>query len=131
MLKIKLTLGKDFFMSHSSKIFIGILSFMPIILVIVFFTLFLRLFPMIFEWEHYEPAPGEVFSVFAPIIILAVIMALISLGLLVFFIIHLVGNKTMDSTERVIWILVFLFAGIVGYPIYWYLRVWKNEQGSL
>jgi hypothetical protein len=32
----------------------------------------------------------------------------------------------MDGTERVIWILVFLFAGLVGYPIYWYMRVWKE-----
>ena len=118
-------------MPHSSKIFIGILSFMPIILLIIFFTMFLRFFPAIFEWEHYDPAPGEVFSVFAPIFILGIIMGLVSLGLLVFFIIHLVGNKTMDSTERVIWILVFLFAGIVGYPIYWYLRVWRSEQTNL
>jgi hypothetical protein len=54
-------------------------------------------------------------------------MGLLSLGLLIFFIIHLVRSKAMDSTERIIWVLVFLFAGIIGYPIYWYMRVWKDE----
>ena len=118
-------------MSRSSKALIGILSFLPIILLIVFFVMMFSLFPRIIEWENPEPAPQEVFSAFAPLFVLGFGMGLLSLGLLIFFIMHLVRNKTMDSTERVIWILVFLFAGLVGYPIYWYMRVWKDEQGSL
>jgi hypothetical protein len=118
-------------MSRSSKLFIGLLSFLPIILLIVFFVMFLRTFPLFFEWEKNEPVPQEVFTVFGPLFMLGVIMGILSLGLLVFFIMHLVRNKAMDGTERVIWVLVFLFAGMVGYPIYWYMRVWKNEPGSL
>ncbi|HET9745814.1 MAG TPA: hypothetical protein VFP97_08880 [Chitinophagaceae bacterium] len=118
-------------MSRSSKLFIGLLSFLPIILLIVLFFMIFRMFPVFFEWEETEPAPQEVFTVFGPLFILGMIMGLLSLALLVFFIMHLVRNKTMDGTERVIWILVFLFAGIVGYPIYWYMRVWKDEPGAL
>jgi len=128
---IELTLGKSFFMSRSSKLFIGILSFLPIILLVVMFIMILRLFPTFIEWgnngNNYEPAPQEVFSVFGPIFILGFGMGILSIGLLIFFIMHLIRNKVMDSTERIIWILVFLFAGIIGYPIYWYMRVWKNE----
>jgi hypothetical protein len=64
---------------------------------------------------------------FGPLFIVGFGMGILSIGLLIFFIMHLIRNKAMDSTERIIWILVFLFAGIVGYPIYWYMRVWKNE----
>ena len=53
--------------------------------------------------------------------------ALLSIGLLIFFIMHLLRHKALDSTERIIWILVFLFAGIIGYPIYWYMRIWKDD----
>ena len=122
---------ETFFMSRSSKALIGVLSFLPIILLVVLFVMMFSLIPRVFEWENYEPAPQEVFSVFGPLFILGSGLGILSLGLLIFFIMHLLRNKTMDSTERIIWILVFLFAGIVGYPIYWYMRVWKNEQGSL
>ena len=119
------------FMSRSSKLFIGILSFLPIILLFVMLFMIFRLFPTFIEWSNYgdkyEPATQEVFSAFGPIFVLGLIMGLLSIGLLIFFIMHLLRHKAMDSTERIIWILVFLFAGIIGYPIYWYMRVWKNE----
>jgi type II secretory pathway component PulF len=122
---------KIIFMSRSSKLFIGILSFLPIVLAFVMFFMVLRLIPTFIEWsnngDNYEPATQEVFSVFGPMFILGFGMGILSIGLLIFFIMHLVRHKAMDSTERIIWILVFLFAGIVGYPIYWYMRVWKNE----
>ena len=118
-------------MSRSSKLFVGILSFLPIVLVFVMLFLVLRLIPTFIEWsnhgDNYEPATQEVFSVFGPMFILGFGIAILSIGLLIFFIMHLLRHKTMDSTEKIIWILVFLFAGIVGYPIYWYMRVWKNE----
>ena len=114
-------------MSRSSKGLIGIMSFLPIIMMVVFFVMLFSLFPRFFEWEDYEPAPQEVFGTIAPIFIVGIIMALVSLGLFIFFLIHLIRHKNMESIERVIWILVFIFVGIVGYPIYWYMRIWKDE----
>ena len=125
--KNRINFTKTFFMSRSSKLFIGILSFLPIVLLFVMLFMILRLFPTFIEWgNNYEPAPQEVFSLFGPLFILGFGMGILSIGLLIFFIMHLIRNKTMDSTERIIWILVFLFAGVVGYPIYWYMRVWKD-----
>jgi hypothetical protein len=118
-------------MSRSSKAFVGFLSFLPIILLIFFFAMLFTIFPRILEWENHEPTPPEMFSVFWPIFLLGIIMAILSLGLLVFFIMHLIRNKQMEGIEKVVWILVFFFAGIVGYPIYWYMRIWSEEQGSL
>lgn len=114
-------------MSRSSKLFIGLLSFLPILLLVALFVMIFRLIPEFIEWSNYEPEPQDVFSAFGPVFILGLFMGLLSLGLLIFFIIHLVRNKAMDTTERVIWVLVFLFAGIIGYPIYWYMRVWKDD----
>ena len=117
-------------MSRSSKLFIGILSFLPIILLLVFLFMIFSMFPTFFQWDKYEPAPQEVFSAFAPLFILRFGMGILSIGLLIFFIMHLLRHKALDSTERIIWILVFLFAGIVGYPIYWYMRIWKDDIQS-
>ena len=116
-------------MSRSSKLFVGILSFLPIILLLVFLFMIFSMFPTFIEWgnNNHEPAPQEVFSAFAPLFFLGFGMAILSIGLLIFFIMHMLRHKGMDSTERIIWVLVFLFAGIVGYPIYWYMRVWKDD----
>ena len=93
---------KTFFMSRSSKLFIGILSFLPIVLVFVMFFMALRLIPTFIEWgnngHNYEPAPQEVFTVFGPMFILGFGIAILSVGLLIFFIMHLIRHKAMDST---------------------------------
>lgn len=114
-------------MSRGTKLFIGLLSFLPIIGLIILFSFIFNLLPEIIEWSNYEPDPYTVFETMRPLFIIGLCMGLLSLGLLVFFIMHLVRNKKMDSTERVIWILVFLFVSIVGYPIYWYMRVWRDD----
>ena len=114
-------------MSRSSKLFIGILSFLPIILLLVFLFMIFSSIPTFMIWDKNDPTPQEMFSAFAPLFILGFGMSVLSIGLLIFFIMHLIRHKAMDSTERIIWILVFLFAGIVGYPIYWYMRVWKDD----
>lgn len=125
--RIETNFTKIFFMSRSSKLFIGILSFLPIVLLLVLFAMIFSLFPTFVEWDRYDPAPQEVFSSFAPVFIVGFGMGILSLGLLIFFIMHLIRHRGMDSTERIIWILVLLFAGIIGYPIYWYMRVWKDD----
>ena len=97
---------KTFFMSRSSKLFIGILSFLPIILLLVFLFMIFNMFPTFFQWDKYDPAPQEVFSAFAPLFFLGFAMGILSIGLLIFFIMHLLRHKALDSTERIIWILV-------------------------
>jgi hypothetical protein len=54
-------------------------------------------------------------------------ISLLSIGLLVYFILHAAKHKKMDPTERVIWILVFVLGGIICYPIYWYMKIWKED----
>lgn len=51
---------------------------------------------------------------------------LFSFGLLIYYIIHVVNNKMIDSNERLIGILVFIFANMIGFPIYWYMRIWRK-----
>lgn len=118
-------------MPRSTKAFIGFLSFLPIVLLIAFFILLFSLFPTFFEWENYGPAPQEVFGAFGPLFIVIFLLGILSIGLFIFFLIHLLRHKHMDSIEKVVWILVFIFVGLVGYPIYWYMRIWNDQPGPL
>jgi NADH:ubiquinone oxidoreductase subunit 5 (subunit L)/multisubunit Na+/H+ antiporter MnhA subunit len=127
MVKNRVNFTEILFMSRSSKLFVGLISFVPIILLIIFFIFFFRFFDNIFVWSGYEPEPREVFDAFRPMFMLAIIMSLISLGLLAFFIIHVIQNKKIESTEKIVWVLVFFFASIVGFPVYWYMRIWHDQ----
>lgn len=114
-------------MSRNSKILVGILSFLPIILLFVMIPTLLNLIPQFIEWDKHEPAIEEVLNTIGPFFFLIIFMGLLSLGLLVFFIIHLVNNKSIESGEKIVWIIVFLFVSMVGYPVYWFVRIWNEK----
>ncbi len=114
-------------MSKGQKIFLGILSFLPV------FFIFAFIVAMIFVVRDVvangEPDPS-VFAGFLPFFILIALSSLLSFALLIYYIIHAVNNTRISSNERIVWILVFIFAGIIGLPIYWYMRVWKEEPNN-
>ncbi len=126
--KNPVTLNKQNAMNRSSKILTGILSFLPIILgVVIIFQVF-SLFPNFFQWDEHEPDPYTVFSTMWPVFMTGIIAAIVGLGALIFFIVHMLNNKRVETNERIIWILVFIFTGSIGFPIYWYMRIWKTEN---
>lgn len=113
-------------MSRVSKILLGILSFLPILLVASLFIFMFAQFRTFIQWDH-DPEPGEVFSTFIPMFAIGILLSLVSLGVLIFFIIHLIKGKKMDGTEKAIWVLALILGGIICYPIYWYMKIWKDE----
>lgn len=115
-------------MTKGSKLILGLLSFLPFIMMCIIIAMVFSLFPLLVEWSDHEPDASEVFTTFSPIFIAGLVMAFASLGLLVIFIIHLANNKKIETGEKLIWILVFLFVSIIGYPIYWWLRIWNEEM---
>ena len=115
-------------MSRSGKLFLGALTLLPFLLFAIYIAVFITFF---FEMVRHQSADPEFFfaDIF-PIVVFALLMALATFGLLIYYIIHAVNNKKIDSTERLIWILVFLFAGMIGFPIYWYMRIWKDSTSE-
>lgn len=114
-------------MSRTSKILIGIMSMLPIILTGTMFIFMFLQFSNMAHWEDKERPSTFFFGNFQYFFMLMMVMFLLSIGLLVFFIIQLVKNKKMDPTERAIWILAFVLGGMLSYPIYWYMKIWKED----
>ena len=115
-------------LTKTQKIVIGIFTLLPFVLVPYFLIqIFIFVMDMVAH-EHQEPDVAVilagVFSFLVPIIITGVI----SFGLLIFYIIHAVSNKTINSTEQLIWILVFIFVSTIGFPVYWVLRIWNEKE---
>lgn len=115
-------------MAQENKTVSGILSFLPLAAFLAYIISFLGFFMPIFVKEiHHEEQVEAFYPGLVYIIIFAIVLGIVSLGALVYFIIHAINNKAIDSTERLVWILIFIFTGMIGYPIYWYMRIYKNQ----
>lgn len=118
-------------MTKNKKILLGILTFLPYVFIAIYFFAFFISFSGIFIASHnnYEPNPDILFGNFALVFIIIMLASLLSIGLMIYYIIHIANNPKFDETNRLIWILIIIFANLIGYSIYWYLQIWKVDNG--
>jgi hypothetical protein len=119
-------------MNKSKKIWIGFLSFLPLLLGIAALVyMFVGFLPTLIRMEEEGAAdamPLTVLSQMMPFVLLIVISALLHMGLLIYFIIHAVNNKHVKQEERIIWVLVFIFVSSIAFPVYWAIRIWPDPK---
>lgn len=48
----------------------------------------------------------------------------ITLGLMVFYLVHLFRRSGLDSHQRVIWLVAIVFLNVWAMPFYWYFHIW-------
>jgi hypothetical protein len=117
-------------MTKSKKIWLGFLSVVPLLsgfaLIIYMFTTFTTL--PFWELDNGEAPPPWFIDRMISFFIVAMVLLLIHLGLLIYFIVHVMNNPQVKSEERIIWILVFIFVNSVGFPIYWAIRIWPSPK---
>jgi hypothetical protein len=59
----------------------------------------------------------------AVIAIIAVCTAFLGFGLYIYYLVHAINNKEIDSTEKIMWVILFTFSGFIGVPVYFFTRV--------
>ncbi|MDX2048451.1 MAG: hypothetical protein SFU87_16815 [Chitinophagaceae bacterium] len=116
-------------MTRSSKIISGILTFIPFVLLIVYFFSIGFLVRDAIMHRH-EDMPFPILTDVFWMVLIALLLGLFSIGLLIYYIMHALNNKFIDSNEKLIWVLVFVFASIIGFPIYWYMRIWQGPEAK-
>lgn len=117
--------------NRNQSILIGIFTFLPFILFpIILFQIFGFVINMVAANEYGEPEASDVLMRISSFIIPIILVGLLSLGLLIFYIIHAAMNKKIESIEQIMWILLFVFFGIIVFPIYWFIRIWNTSKNS-
>jgi hypothetical protein len=119
-------------LSQSQKILIGILTLLPFLFVPYFiFQVFSFVMTTVSnDRVGIDLQPVAIISAILSFIFPIILLSLLSLGLFIFYIIHTVNNKNMESTERIIWILLFIFVGFIIFPIYWFMRIWNDSKSE-
>lgn len=119
-------------MSISRKLLLGLFSLLPMLFLVIYFIVFFSFFITIIRNSHNpDLLPEMMLEHIGSIIAFMLLMVITKLGTLIYFIIHAVNNPAIDGTERIVWILVFIFAGMIGFPVYWYMRIWKTPDARI
>lgn len=113
-------------MFKSKNIVSAFLAFLPATAFVIYIVWFLFVFAGFFNNTMQHPSAYSLNNFFISIYIIAFFMFTACTVSLIYFIVHAVNNKLLDKSERLVWIIVFLFASFVGYPIYWYMKIVKR-----
>ena len=109
--------------SQTGKIIIGILTilqlFIGLFAMIWFFSAFL---PVIIGGNEAEIEQLVLFSM-GKFIIMAIILGILSLGVLIFYLVHAGTNKHISTTMKVIWVLLLLFFGSIVEVVYFFMEI--------
>jgi hypothetical protein len=121
-------------LSTTQKVVLGMFTILPLVLLpYIFFQVFHTL---LYNLHDVDPefmdstSQKEFFFMMIQIMIPSMIISLLSIGLLIFYLIHAAKNNSLNTNERLIWILIFVFAGVIGFPIYWYMQIWKAPAST-
>jgi len=119
-------------MSKNAKVLVGIWTFLPVVLVIFLVVNALNMAAHVVMRGDNMTAP-EAINAAIPIVICYILLILCALSLLIFYIVHAVNNKSIESGERVMWILLFIFLGSIACPIYFFIKIVpeKPKQESI
>ncbi|PAU93345.1 hypothetical protein CK503_11435 [Aliifodinibius salipaludis] len=116
-------------LNKSAKIVLGIITFLPLLFTIsILGFIIFNFFSMFFSQE--PQIPMMLFSYLSYILPYLFVIILLTLGLFVFYIVHLIQNSFLDTEKRILWIVVvFLLYGFA-IPIYWYIHIWKRNTAE-
>jgi hypothetical protein len=112
-------------MKSSTKFWLGLFTFLPLLLLVLFFVFFFTVFfENIIELEQNQGEfPFEFLQSLTWIILLIVFMGIISLGIKIYYIVHTNNNSENDTNKKIMWTLILIFTGIIGSIIYYFMEI--------
>lgn len=114
-------------LSRSQKIIVGVFTALPFLLLpYIVYEIVNFILHTVEVSKQGDPEPADILAAVMSFIGPLLLLSFTSFALLIFYIIHAVGNKMISTTERILWILIFIFIGIISFPVYWFLRLWNH-----
>lgn len=113
-------------MNSIQKFWLGFFTFLPILFIVLFFGFFFTVFLGNIEAldnSHHNEFPMEFMQSMMWFVILIIIMAMVSLGIKIYYIVHANNNKESDTNKKVMWTLLLIFVGTVGSIVYYFVEI--------
>lgn len=120
-------------MTRTRKIWLGILTFLPIVFFIgyfiAFFVFFIGMFQDIGEINNNtNPSNNLEFlnnmgTFFIVVFLLIFFIIFMGLGIMIYYIIHANKNPLNDSNKKLMWTLVLIFTSTIGCIVYYFVEI--------
>ena len=110
-------------MNRVFKIILGIITFWPILYIILFVLSAFFLpnnNPLISNWS-------EVFPVFFGLHIFTMILIF---ALVITYIIIIIKNDRIVKETKILWVVMTVWGNMLTMPIYWCLHIWRKPKDS-
>lgn len=120
-------------MSKSAKVLLGILTFLPLVLLISYIGVFVSFIvkmtahSTVSKQGHSLHNSLPFFQENMIILVCIILLMLISsLGLLIYYIVHIMNNPRLknNNTQQLVWALILLFGGFIGGIIYYFMEIY-------
>lgn len=119
-------------LTKSQKVLLGILHFVPLIGFIAYFIfIFSFIFGNIqkFDGHNNQPPPPEFFQGFIGAFVIIIFSVLVALGVKIFDIIHLTRSNKGDKSNKILmWVLLFVFVGVISEIVYYFLEILPEKN---
>lgn len=113
-------------LNKSSKVVLGILTFLP--LVVGVGSVIFGIYQLMSLFFSEDPAVPVIFlSYLSYIIPYLFSFFFVYLGLEIFYLIHVLKNKFLDSEKKFLWVVVLFILNAISMPVYWYVHIWKDN----
>lgn len=112
-------------MKSSTKFWLAIFTFLPIVFLIVFFVFFFTVFleNAIALEQNGSEIPVEFIRSLVWFIPLIILIALTSLGIKIYYIVHTNNNTANDTNKKIMWTLLLIFTGSIGAIVYYFIEI--------
>tara|TARA_A100000171_G_scaffold53100_1_gene76842 strand:+ start:2156 stop:2539 length:384 start_codon:yes stop_codon:yes gene_type:complete len=124
-------------MTKSKKIWLGILTFLPIAFIIIYiicFALYMMTCVDVLDSEMGDSNvtdPSPFFAFFGIMFVMMFFTIISAIGLMIYYIIHANNNPKFDSNQKLLWILVQVFAGGIGNIVYYFVEILPKDTPHL
>ena len=103
-------------MHRSSRLFLGLPTFVPLVLSVAILAIDLS-----------RPALGSEPQMSATGL-LQILMFLVLFMLWLFYFAYMLKNRALGASSKVMWSVAFVLAAPIALPLYWYWYVWKEPD---
>lgn len=119
-------------MSTTKKIWLGIFTFLPFLLglvyIVYFFTFFLE--TIINAENNQNEFPVEFFQSLSTIIVVVILAVIIKLAIMVYYIVHVSNNKDKDSNTKIMWIVLLVLVSSIASLVYYFVEIIPSKQSD-
>ena len=116
-------------MKNSSKILLGILTFLPVLLILTYVLyIFTGFIPMAIRLEDSnQQVPVEFFESISVMIVLIILAVTIKLGITIYYIVHATNNPKNETNTKIMWIVLLVLVGTVTSIVYYFVEILPSK----